>query len=74
MRTALAVALIVLVSSEFISSEAGLGYLIFSYGGVGAEDAMLAVVLYLALIGYAVDTLYVALLRRVLAWHEFTHT
>jgi ABC-type nitrate/sulfonate/bicarbonate transport system permease component len=73
-RTALAVALIVLVSSEFISSEAGLGYLIFSYGGVGAEDAMLAVVLYLALIGYAVDTLYVALLRRVLAWHEFTHT
>jgi ABC-type nitrate/sulfonate/bicarbonate transport system permease component len=73
-RTALAVALIVLVSSEFISSEAGLGYLIFSYGGVGAEDAMLAVVLYLALIGYAVDTLYVALLRRVLAWHEFAWT
>jgi NitT/TauT family transport system permease protein len=71
-RTALAVALIVLVSSEFISSEAGLGYLIFSYGGVGAEDAMLAVVLYLAVIGYAVDTLYVALLRRVLAWHEFS--
>jgi NitT/TauT family transport system permease protein len=70
-RTALAVALIVLVSSEFISSEAGLGYLIFAYGGVGAEDAMLAVVLYLAVIGYAVDTLYVALLRRLLAWHEF---
>jgi NitT/TauT family transport system permease protein len=70
-RSALAVALIVLVSSEFISSEAGLGYLIFSYGGVGAEDAMLAVVLYLAVIGYAADTLYVALLRRVLAWHEF---
>jgi ABC-type nitrate/sulfonate/bicarbonate transport system permease component len=71
-RTALAVALIVLVSSEFISSETGLGYLIFSYGGVGAEDAMLAVVCYLALIGYAVDTLYLALLRRVLAWHEFS--
>ena len=33
--------------------------------------AMLAVVLYLAVIGYAVDTLYVALLRRLLAWHEF---
>ena len=44
-----------LVSSEFISSETGLGYLIFSYGGVGAEDAMLAVVLYLAALGYLLD-------------------
>jgi len=71
-RTALAVAMIVLVSSEFISSEAGLGYLIFSYGGVGAEDAMLAVVLYLALLGYGGDRLYVAALRRLLAWHEWS--
>jgi ABC-type nitrate/sulfonate/bicarbonate transport system permease component len=72
-RTAIAIAVIVLVSSEFISSEAGLGFLIFSYGGVGAEDAMLAVVLYLAVLGYALDRLYVAGLRRAMAWHAFAH-
>ena len=72
-RTAIAIAVIVLVSSEFISSEAGLGFLIFSYGGVGAEDAMLAVVLYLAVLGYALDRLYVAGLRKAMAWHAFAH-
>ena len=72
-RTAIAIAIIVLVSSEFISSEAGLGYLVFSYGGVGADDAMLAVVLYLALIGYALDRIYMACLRRLISWHAFAH-
>jgi len=72
-RTAIAISIIVLVSSEFISSEAGLGYLIFSYGGVGAEAAMLAVVLYLAVLGYVLDRLYVAGLRRAMAWHAFAH-
>ena len=37
--------------------------LIFSYGGVGADDAMLAVVLYLAALGYLLDRLYLAGLR-----------
>ena len=72
-RTAIAIAVIVLVSSEFISSESGLGYLIFSYGGVGAEDAMLAVVLYLAVLGYLLDRLYVASLRKAMVWHAFAH-
>jgi NitT/TauT family transport system permease protein len=72
-RTAIAIAIIVLVSSEFISAEAGLGYLIFSYGGAGAEDAMLAVVIYLGAIGYLLDQLYLAGLRRLMAWHAFAH-
>jgi ABC-type nitrate/sulfonate/bicarbonate transport system permease component len=72
-RTGIAIAIIVLVSSEFISSESGLGYLIFSYGGVGADDAMLAVVIYLAALGYLLDRLYVAGLRRVMSWHAFAH-
>ena len=72
-RTAIAIAIIVLVSSEFISSESGLGFLIFSYGGVGADDAMLAVVLYLAFLGYLLDRLYVAGLRRMMSWHAFAH-
>lgn len=70
-RTAIAIAIIVLVSSEFISAEHGLGYLIFSYGGAGAEDAMLAVVIWLAAIGYALDQLYLAALKRTMRWHAF---
>lgn len=72
-RAAIAIALIVMVSSEFISAERGLGYLIFTYGGVGADEAMLAVVLYLAAIGFLIDRVYVAALRRVMAWHAFAH-
>ena len=72
-RTAIAISIIVLVSSEFLSSQEGLGYLIATYGGVGAEDAMLAVVIYLAAIGYALDRLYLAALRRWMAWHAFAH-
>jgi NitT/TauT family transport system permease protein len=72
-RTAIAVAIIVLVSSEFISSEKGLGYLIFSFGGVGADTAMLAVVIYLALLGYLLDRCYLAGLRRLMSWHAFAH-
>jgi NitT/TauT family transport system permease protein len=72
-RTAIAIAIIVLVSSEFISSDAGLGYLIFSYGGVGADDAMLAVVIYLAALGFLLDRCYLAGLRRLMSWHAFAH-
>jgi NitT/TauT family transport system permease protein len=72
-RTAIAIAIIVLVSSEFISAETGLGYLIFSYGGVGADDAMLAVVIWLGVLGYLLDRFYLAGLRRLMAWHAFAH-
>ena len=72
-RTAIAIAIIVLVSSEFISAETGLGYLIFSYGGVGADDAMLAVVIWLGALGYLLDRLYLAGLRRAMSWHAFAH-
>ena len=72
-RTAIAIAIIVLVSSEFISAETGLGYLIFAYGGVGADAAMLAVVIYLAALGYLLDRGYLAGLRRLMSWHAFAH-
>jgi NitT/TauT family transport system permease protein len=72
-RTAIAIAIIVLVSSEFISASRGLGYLIFSYDGVGADDFMLAVVIYLAALGYVIDRIYVTGLRRLMSWHEFAH-
>ena len=73
MRTAIAISIIILVSSEFLSAEQGLGYLIASYGGVGADDAMLAVVVYLAAIGYLLDRVYLLCLRRFMSWHAFAH-
>lgn len=72
-RTAIAVSMIVLVSAEFISSQAGLGYMISNYGGIGADDSMLAVVLWLAAIGYALDGIYLAALRHFMGWHAFKH-
>jgi NitT/TauT family transport system permease protein len=72
-RTAIAISIIILVSSEFISSQEGLGFLISSYGGVGADDAMLGVVIYLATIGYVLDRAYLACLRRFMSWHAFAH-
>jgi len=40
---------------------------------VGADDAMLAVVLYLAILGYLLDRLYLLGLRRAMSWHAFAH-
>jgi NitT/TauT family transport system permease protein len=39
-------------------------------GDGGAYDAMFAVVLTVALLGFAADRLYLMLIRRVLAWRE----
>ncbi len=70
-RIALGISFIVLISSELISSEKGLGFLTFSYGNLGAEEYMIAVVFFLAFFGFLADTLYYYLLRKVLSWHEF---
>jgi NitT/TauT family transport system permease protein len=70
-RISLAISFIILISSELISSEKGLGFLTFSYGSLGAEEYMIAVIFFLAAVGFIADTLYVFFLRRLLAWHEF---
>ena len=41
--------------------------------GVAADDAMLAVVIYLAALGYLLDRCYLAGLRRLMSWHAFVH-
>ena len=69
-RTALALAFVLLVSSELIVARKGFGYLIGWLGDGGAYDAMFAVVLTVALLGFAADRLYLMLMRRVLAWRE----
>jgi ABC-type nitrate/sulfonate/bicarbonate transport system permease component len=67
-RTALALSFILLVSSELIVARQGFGYLIGFLGANGTYDAMFAVVLTVALLGFAADRAYQAFAQRVLLW------
>jgi NitT/TauT family transport system permease protein len=67
-RTALALTFVLLVSSELIVARAGLGYLIGFLGEGGVYDAMFAVVLVVAFLGFFADRFYQRLVGRLLAW------
>jgi ABC-type nitrate/sulfonate/bicarbonate transport system permease component len=69
-RTALALSFILLVSSELIVAREGLGYLIGSLGSNGNYDAMYAVVLTVAFIGFAADRVYQIFQDRMLRWQQ----
>jgi ABC-type nitrate/sulfonate/bicarbonate transport system permease component len=69
-RTALALSFILLVASELIVAQKGFGYLIGYLGANGSYDAMYAVVLTVAFLGFAADRIYLAITRRTLAWRE----
>jgi NitT/TauT family transport system permease protein len=69
-RTALALSFILLVSSELISSQEGFGYLIGYLGDNGSYEGMFAVVLTVALLGFAADRLYQMLMQWFLRWRE----
>jgi len=69
-RTALALSFILLVSSELIVARDGLGYLIGYLGANGSYDAMFAVVLTVAFIGFAADRVYQTFMHRMLLWRE----
>lgn len=67
-RTALALSFILLVSSELIVAQKGFGYLIGYMGANGNYDAMYAVVLTVAFLGFAADRIYLLITKRALAW------
>jgi NitT/TauT family transport system permease protein len=69
-RTALALSFILLVSSELIVAQQGLGYLIGFLGANGSYDAMFAVVLTVAFLGFAADRLFLLLMHRMLRWQH----
>jgi ABC-type nitrate/sulfonate/bicarbonate transport system permease component len=69
-RTALALSFILLVSSEMIVSQEGLGHLIGVLGANGSYEGMFAVVLTVAFIGFGADRVYQAIVRRVLRWQS----
>jgi NitT/TauT family transport system permease protein len=69
-RTALALSFILLVSSELIVARQGFGYLIGYLGANGTYDAMYAVVLTVALLGFAADRAYQLLVDRIMIWRQ----
>jgi NitT/TauT family transport system permease protein len=69
-RTALALSFILLVTSEQIVSRQGLGYRIGYLGANGSYDAMFAVIMTVAFLGFGADRLYQMAMHWVLAWRE----
>jgi len=69
-RTALALAFILLVSSELIVAQKGFGYLIGFLGANGTYDAMYAVVFTVAFLGFAADRIYQIFVHRMLLWRQ----
>jgi NitT/TauT family transport system permease protein len=67
-RTALAFAFILMVSSELIIARDGLGYMIGTLGDGGAYPFMFAVILTVVALGFLADRAYGALGRRLLRW------
>jgi ABC-type nitrate/sulfonate/bicarbonate transport system permease component len=69
MRVSLAVALIVMVISEMVAASSGIGFFILSAQRGFQVREMFAGVLTLAVVGYVLNRLFVAIENRVLAWH-----
>ena len=69
-RTALALSFVLLVSAELIVAQSGFGYLIGFLGEGGTYDAMFAVVLSVAFLGFVADRIYQWIMQRVLQWQD----
>ncbi len=67
-RTALALAFVLFVSSELVIANEGLGYLIRMTGDGGQYPAMFAVVLTVVSMGFLADRLIPAITAWVLRW------
>ncbi len=67
-RSALSLSFVLLVSSEFLMSRDGLGYLISFLGDGGAYAPMFATVIVVSLLGFMADRAYLAWMRKALVW------
>jgi ABC-type nitrate/sulfonate/bicarbonate transport system permease component len=70
LRTSLALAFVLLVSSELVMSNEGLGYLIRMLGDGGLYPAMFAVILTVITMGFISDRLIQLLTTWVLRWRD----
>jgi ABC-type nitrate/sulfonate/bicarbonate transport system permease component len=69
LRVSLAVALIVMVVSEMVAASSGIGYFILSAERGFKIQEMFAGVMTLAVLGYALNRLFLLIEGRVLGWH-----
>jgi NitT/TauT family transport system permease protein len=70
LRISLAIALIVALVSEMIGATAGMGYFVLqAQRGLRIRDMYAAIVM-LALLGYALNWLFLLFEARLLAWHR----
>lgn len=70
MRMALAISFILLVSSEMLAGQSGMGFLIFSLGESGQYSSMFAVVLTITFLGFTADRLFLVFTRKVTFWRQ----
>ena len=67
-RMALAISMIVVLGSEMIARQSGLGYYLFNSLEMGLYQATYSVLLLVSGIGFILDTTFCLVMRRVLVW------
>lgn len=73
LRIALGVMLILTVVTEMIAGSNGIGFLVLEAERTFRIAEMYGFIFALALVGYSVNRLFLAIDRRVLAWHHAMH-
>jgi ABC-type nitrate/sulfonate/bicarbonate transport system permease component len=74
MRTSLSLAVIMMVISEMVASTNGIGFFVLQSQRSFAIPEMWSGIVLLGILGYALNLLFVAVERRVLAWHRGAHS
>jgi ABC-type nitrate/sulfonate/bicarbonate transport system permease component len=70
LRTAVSLALILMVISEMVASTNGIGYFVLQSQRTFAIPEMWSGILLLGILGYALNFVFVIIERRVLRWHR----
>jgi ABC-type nitrate/sulfonate/bicarbonate transport system permease component len=70
MRTALSLALILMVISEMVASTNGIGYFVLQAQRSFAIPEMWSGILLLGILGYVLNAVFLLAERRVLRWHR----
>lgn len=69
LRTALSIGLVLVVISEFTGAGDGLGVYLWTQSSLFAFPEVYAAILFLGLLGFVLNTVFVVVERRVLGWH-----
>jgi ABC-type nitrate/sulfonate/bicarbonate transport system permease component len=70
MRTALSLALIMMVISEMVASTNGIGYFVLESQRTFAISEMWSGIILLGILGYVLNLGFVVIERRLLRWHR----